>query len=225
MESNEFSLDIQNMDIKKEKKWRKEIIISIIAVILIIAVIITLVVINSFPSKEEKIDEQIGIIDCYYNIESESSETQIISESYDDSSGNIDIYIEGQKISYSKKYKFEKAKSYNIQYKFKSELNMDYMFKNIFSLTNININLEKANTVKIKSMIGCFENCRNLIDFKIRGFDISEIKSLHKLFYNDAKLTEVDLQNFDNENNLENISYMFSGCSSLSKLNFSNFCT
>ena len=122
MDSHEFSIDIQSMEIPKSKKWRKEIIISIIAVLLIIALIITLIVVNS--SSNEENEKYFGMINCHYKIKSESIETQIISESYKESP-NFDIYIEGQKIAYSKKYKFEKAKTYNIQYKLKGDINID----------------------------------------------------------------------------------------------------
>ena len=77
---------------------------------------------------------------------------------------------------------------------------MDNMFKDITTLINIDINHEGNNKVKIKSMKEIFENCVNLIDFKIKGFDISEIKSFHKLFYNNEKLSNVLFNNFENNN-------------------------
>ena len=159
---------------------------------LIIALIIVIIVLSS-SSDEEENQEKIkdyGTINCYYKIESESQEIQIISENYNELP-NFDIYVEGKKIEYTKKYKFEKAKTYNIQYKLKGDLNMDYMFKDIFSLTNIDINSDKENSPKIKSMKGTFENCINLIDFKnlifscIRRVLIEHVKNKSiRLFHN-----------------------------------------
>ena len=177
MENNEFSMEIPKV-INNKKSWKREIIIGIIAIVLIIILIILLVTLNSSDDNENKNEDEkeLAIINCNYKIEEESLETQIISESYKESP-NFNIYIEGKKIDYTKKYKFSKANTYNIQYKLKGDINMDYMFKDINTLINIDMNYTENKKIKIKSMIGTFENCDNLNDFKIDGFDISEIKS------------------------------------------------
>ena len=60
--------------------------------------------------------------------------------------------------------------------------NIPYDFLNADNMSSF----EKAinNKIKIKSMLNTFENCSKLEIFKIQGFDISDVKSLHKLFYN-----------------------------------------
>ena len=113
MDKSEISLEIPE---SKTKNWKKEIIIAIIAVLLLIGVIILLIILSVSSS-----NSNFGIINCNYKIEEENVETQIISKSYDDKSINFDIYIEGKKIDFAKTYKFEKAKTYNIQYKLKGD--------------------------------------------------------------------------------------------------------
>ena len=60
-------------------------------------------------------------------------------------------------------------------------LNMDNMFINIKDLNKIEIAAMKY--FKILSMISTFENCINLDEFKISGFDMFDLKSMKKLFY------------------------------------------
>ena len=55
------------------------------------------------------------------------------------------------------------------------------MFKNVSSLISVEMN--SKNNAQIISMISTFENCTNLTTFKISGFYINKIKSIHKLFY------------------------------------------
>ena len=45
--------------------------------------------------------------------------------------------IEDKKVEYTKKYRFEKQKTYNIKYQLKGEINLDYMFKDIGSLSKV----------------------------------------------------------------------------------------
>ena len=53
------------------------------------------------------------------------------------------------------------------------------MFKNIEDLNKIEI--ISNGTYKIYSMISTFENCTNLNEFEIYGFDYSDLKSMKKL--------------------------------------------
>ena len=58
---------------------------------------------------------------------------------------------------------------------------MKKMFKNIFSLVSVIMYSDK--NCKIISLESTFENCQNLYDFEINGFDTSELTSLNKLFF------------------------------------------
>ena len=86
--------------------------------------------------------------------------------------------IDGEKVKYSKTYKFNISKTYNVQFQLYTDINMDYMFQNISSL--ISVELISKKKAKIKSMISSFDNCFNLESFNIDGFDLQQIKSFHK---------------------------------------------
>ena len=66
------------------------------------------------------------------------------------------------------------------------------MFKNVPEL--ISVEMLSNNTAKIVSMIGAFEDAENLVNFKIEGFDTSQVKSMKYLFKG-TKFNEFDLIN------------------------------
>ena len=59
---------------------------------------------------------------------------------------------------------------------------MENMFKEISSLLSVEMFTNK--NAKIKSIESAFEDCISLNSFNITGFDVSQIKSLRKIFYN-----------------------------------------
>ena len=121
---------------------------------------------------------------------------------------DLDIFIENNKIKYSKEYKFNKFGNNTVKFIIYENLDMNYMFQNVPNL--ISIEMISIQNAKINSMISAFENCYNLEELVIEGFDTSEIKSMHKLFYR-TSLTDKDLARIHlNTKNVEDISYMFS---------------
>ncbi len=91
--------------------------------------------------------------------------------------------MDGEIIIFSKEYKFESQGIHNVQFLlYSNNINMDNMFKDVSLITSVEMTTNK--NIKITSMISTFENCENLNDFSIQGFNTEEIKSLSKLFYN-----------------------------------------
>ena len=189
---NEFSNFPNEKLISHQNRIRKIIIISILLIIFIAIIIPIILVLASNSNTREK--SEIAEINCNYNIQTVNEEIDILGEDFIKTS-KFDIFIDDNKIEFTKKYKFEKIKIYNIKYKFYENIEMDYMFKNIYSLISVEIISKK--TSKITSMISSFENCVNLESFNITdGFDISQIKSISKLFYN-TSLNVFNIDNFD----------------------------
>ena len=58
---------------------------------------------------------------------------------------------------------------------------MDHMFKDVQSL--ISVKMFSNSKSKIVSMEGAFENCINLINISIEGFDTEEFE-VYKVMYN-----------------------------------------
>ena len=94
---------------------------------------------------------------------------------------NIDLYINKTKIKFSKEYKFEEAKTYEVQQKLYEEINMDYMFKDVTDLTSVI--LLSNDKLRISSMKSAFENCASLDTLTINGFNSNKLKSMNKFLY------------------------------------------
>ena len=163
---------------QNQNRNRKILIISIILIIFIAIVITIILAIASDSNTSES--SEIAEINCNYNIQTVNEEIDILGEDFIKNS-KFDIYIDENKIEFTKKYKFEKIKIYNIKYKYYENIEMDYMFKNIYSLISVEMISKKRS--KMLSMIGFFENCINLESFNIHdGFDYSQIKTISKFF-------------------------------------------
>jgi surface protein len=96
------------------------------------------------------------------------------------------------------------------------------MFKDVSDLISVVMIANSNNDIKIQSMISTFENCANLNDFTIKDFNLDELKSTKKLFYN-SPVIQVNMP-FSNLKNLEDISYMFAS-TNLYHLDLTNFDT
>jgi len=157
-------------------------------------------------------------INCVYKNEMHSlDEIKILGDNFEKNS-IFEIYIDGKKIKFTKTYKFSDYEEHKIEYHLFEEINMKKMFQNISSL--ISVEMISIKNCKILSMIGTFENCINLESFKIEGFNVENIKSLEKTFYN-TKIKEIDLNVFNNIQ-IEDISYMLA-LSPIKYFNFSKF--
>lgn len=188
-EFQDFSSNISGLP-KNKISWKKLIIIGAVSIVLIVAIIIIIVILTSSSSSEKSQNyETLGIINCTYAIQSTSVETKILGDEFQKDS-KFDIFIDGENIKYTKSYKFPSIKQYQIQIKLYEPLKMDYLFNNIESLISVKMNSE--NNLKILSMESAFSNCENLETFNITGFNIEEVKSTKKLFFN----TKLDKINF-----------------------------
>ena len=110
----------------------------------------------------------IGEILCTYDIYSYKVETPILSEDFIKTT-NFDIYVNDRKIAFTKKYKFPKFGRINVRFALTQNINMENMFKNIKSLISVKMNSNK--NVKILLMNNAFENCENLNEIYMKGFD------------------------------------------------------
>ena len=186
-EAFEQNFSLSDTSLKKKlnnNSITKKLIILILLIIIIITliIVITIILLNENKEKENSI---LGEITCIYDIERKGS-NQILSNDFQ-KLNNFDIYINDEKIKYSKIYDFQGVGKNIIKYILYEDLNMNNMFKDIQTL--ISINLTSFNNASITSLINSFENCSNLKSFNINGFNTNKIKSLKKIFYN-ADLSE-----------------------------------
>ena len=169
----DFSSNITG--VSKKQKLNKIILIGIMSFFAILILIIILIIL-ALKNSGDSNNNSLGEIICIYDIKSINKDVHLLGDEYIKDS-NFDIFIDKQKIKYSKNYKFSKAKKYNVIYKIYENINMNYMFKNISSL--ISVELKSNKNVKITSMISTFEECSNLESFKINGFDTNYFIKLH----------------------------------------------
>ena len=191
--------------------WKKYVIIGAISAVVVIFLIVLIIIISTSSPKEDnkgKSDipkDKIGEINCNYEISRKDVEIQIVGEEFK-YEGNLDIVIDSVNIGFKKVYKFDKDGTHKITFLIYDSLNMDYMFKDVTSLSSIILFSNKK--AKIKSMVSTFENCQRLNDFTLTGFDTGDVKSMKKFFYNSgvslATLTGIETRN------VEDFSYMFS---------------
>lgn len=170
----EFSLNeinsTKSLDNQTNKEINKKKLIMIIGgIVLVLITIITIIVIlnsrektNDSPSNYEIKAE----IDCIYEI-NKLDDIKILGDEFIKKT-NFDIYIDGTKIKYTKQYTFDSIGIHSVKYLIYDDLYMDYMFKDIGSI--ININMTSTSNSKIISLISAFENCYNLKEIIIRGF-------------------------------------------------------
>ena len=182
----------------------KLIVMSLLIAILLIIITVILVLLLKSSSSESK--NRIGEIICLYNIESSSQETLILSKEFNNPS-DLDIFIDEEKIKYNIYQKLN-AGEHIIKFIFYNDIDMNNMFKDVNSLVNANIT--SINNGKIIGMEKIFENCQNLGFVNIDGFNLKEIKSFHKLFYNSC-LTKFKISG--DISSVEDISFMLAGTS------------
>ena len=160
---------------------------------------------------------------------------------------NCEIKINGKKIKFSFKHRFEEEGTYEIEYIFKKIItntsymfsrckfltnldlsnfnakdvtNMEYMFENCKSLTSLN--LANYITPNVTNMRGMFSGCNSLINLDLSNLYTKNVYSMYRMFDGCNFLKTLDLSNF-NTQNVMNMDYMFADCSSLLNLDLSNF--
>ena len=167
-DENPLLNDINSADLGLEKnKFPLKYVIIVGGILILVFTIIIILIIafsnkNSSPDSKTDNDDngdrhenqiEIGNIYCKYDIGSENIETKILGDEFNKIS-DFDIYINGNKIKYSKVYKFSSYGLTDIEIKLYGNLNMDYMFKGISSLKSVE--MKSSNNAKINSMISTF---------------------------------------------------------------------
>ena len=134
-----------------------------------------------------------------------------------------DIYLNGEKITFTFEYTFNKPGKYTFTFEFKELLiNANKLFCGCSSLINLNFNLFKSNY--ITDMTDMFNGCSKLSELDLSAFKTKEVLTMKRAFKGCCSLKSLDLSTFETHN-VKDMSEMFSECSSLTLLNFSNFKT
>ena len=149
----------------------------------------------------------------------------IISSSYNDCPDYI--YIEGNQINLTDsnncKNIYLSNSSSTIKLVWDSiSNNMDYMFKNLDNL--LEVDLSKYDTSSVTSMKQLFFSCKSLISVNLSGLNTSLVTDITEIFSNCTSLTEIDLSSF-NTSKVTSMVKSFLGCKNLISVNLSSFDT
>ena len=167
MNSDKINKILNNKIISKQSLIIGGIVFIFIVVLIII---IALLSISSKNDREEKVKNVIGQITCLFNAQHQNQKVKILGDEFNKTS-DFTLYIDEQKINQNlKEYIFNRSGDHKIKIDLHEDINMDYMFKDITSL--INIEMFSKNEVKILSMKSTFEGCISLISVNISGFNL-----------------------------------------------------
>ena len=100
---------------------------------------------------------------------------------------------------------------------------MSRMFYNSTSLTNID--LSGFDTSKVVNMSHIFDGCSNLENVDLSNFNTSNVINMEGVFQNDTNLKEIKLGDNFKTNKVTTMLAMFASCSSLKRVDLSNFDT
>ena len=250
---NELSSELTGLN-KGEAEHKKKLLIGGMVAAIILIILITIIIIVSTSGKSENEEEpdyskltKLGEINCIFDVNSITQPTEILGNEFVKNS-KFNIIIDEKSIKYSKEYLFSKTGEQNVQFIIYEDFNMDNMFKNLNNLLSVNMISDK--NVKITSMISSFENCNSLETLIIKGFDTTNVKSMHKFLYesygekidftkieidtknvedmsymlSNTRIENLDLKNINTEN-VYNMSHMFYRSFSLYNLDVSKFNT
>ena len=210
-------------------------------------------ILNEFDNYEKDVELKIIYGEILVDNYNKHEDIQIINYNdyyYDNKKQieeNCEININGEKIDFSFKHKFQKEGIYKIKYIFQKSLdntsymfshckcianldlsnfytknvtNMEYMFENCKSLKNLNLSI--YNTKNVTNMRGMFSGCESLTNLDLSYFNTKNVVTTYRMFDGCKSLISLDLSNFDTYN-VTNMDYMFADCSSLFNLDLSNF--
>ena len=134
---------------EKHKNIKKYLVILISSLVLLALIIIILLILLLSKSKTQK---SIGEINCILHVE-QLNEIKILGDEFIKDS-EFDIFIDNKKIKFTKKYKFDKIQNHTVLFKLYENINMNYMFKDVDSLLEVNMNSEFG--AKVLSFISSF---------------------------------------------------------------------
>ena len=119
-------------------------------------------------------------------------------------------------------YGLEKLTELDLSYFDTSKVtDMSVMFCDCKSLQHIN--LTSFDTSNVMYMYNMFDNCQSLKELDLTSFDTSNIEDMEFMFRECKQLKTIKLSNSWTINEDVIINYMFSGCESLTNINFFGF--
>ena len=135
---------------------------------------------------------------------------------------NTELYINNERIEFSKFFVPKEEGTYSIKLKLKILLtDCSYMFYKCNNL--ITIDLSSLDTNFVTNMKSMFYECINLENINLSNFVTKNVENMEEMFAFCSKLETIDLSSFDTKH-VSNMQWMFYGCQKLgNKLDLSSF--
>lgn len=140
------------------------------------------------------------------------------SEYYDDNTTydefneqNSELFIDGEKVKFSKYYVFKDVGIHNIKYIIKKEIrNCKSLFCYCHDITYID--LSQFDTEFVDNMQFMFNSCKNLTKITFNNVKTENVLDMGYMFQCCSALCEIDIHEFD-MSNVKDVLFMFSGVS------------
>ena len=100
--------------------------------------------------------------------------------------------------------------------------NMENMFTNCISLTNLD--LSNFSTQNVTTMAQMFYGCTSLTNLNLSSFNTLNVENMKEMFMNLNTIENLDITNF-NTSKITDMTHLFADCTSLKKLDLSSFNT
>ena len=100
--------------------------------------------------------------------------------------------------------------------------NMENMFTNCTSLTNLD--LSNFSTQNVTTMAQMFYGCTSLTNLNLSSFNTLNVENMKEMFMNLNTIENLDITNF-NTSKITDMTHLFADCTSLKKLDLSSFNT
>ena len=132
---------------------------------------------------------------------------------------NTEIFIDDEKIKFSKYFTPTKTGDYKITIKFKNKMkDCSYLFRGCGNI--ISIDLSSFDSSEVIDMVQMFSICYQLKEVNLNNLNISKVKNMSHLFNKCFELEKITFPPSFNTENVENMNFMFHFCQALQEINF-----
>ena len=133
---------------------------------------------------------------------------------------NTEIFIDNNKITFSKYFTPTKIGDYKITIKFKNKMtDCSYIFRGCGTI--ISVDLSSFDSSEVTDMKQLFSICFQLKAVNLNNLNVSKVKDMSYMFNKCFELGKITFPSSFNTQNVENMNFMFHFCQSLQEINFS----
>ena len=143
--------------------------------------------------KDDNLNKSIRILNCYEEAKKDNSWIEGINNEKEIKE-NCELYLNGKKIDFCYKYKFDKEGKYIIKIMFKKILiNINCIFMDCNKL--LSIDLSNFITNNVINMSYMFSGCSSLTYLNLSNFDTSNVECMSNMFHKLSSNCKIETNN------------------------------